>query len=650
MNVFLRFALLFLFPAFSVASQQTADSLLVVFEDARSSSQRRDAANRLMTFLYEERSSEWNHPFTAHTPEDSLRMLVYLEAGTYFYEHSAFKQSVDCMKRCYRWAQTLHDTVRLEDVLHVMSASYTRLGMYNEAFEQMQTLRTIAEQKNDPVMLGRACNSMANICHHMRNDSLALTLYIKAIDIARKQKDEQALAVRLGNLGGMYADMRQPEKALPLLEEALALDMKNGWTDKIPIRQLSIGNAYLKMNEWGKAENYYRRVIEALRETTRDKVSLAIAYGQLGWLKQLLSRPDEAETYYKEAEKIAKEIGALAIERSCQEGLYTLYKEKNPALALGYLERNFILSDSLYRMETTQQMNNLRVQYETAEKELQIQKQQSEIEQTKQHRTLFALSTVFALLLCGMLYLLLRQRRKRNRQLAEANATKDKLFSIISHDLKSPVIAQKATLDTLIANYDAYETDDLLYYLERFRIASESQMGLLQNLLSWAQVQTGKAKFSPLPFDITHTIAETANLYAISSENKNIRITTEMPERCYVVGDREMIATVLRNLINNAVKFSHPDSEIHISLVSKTTSACISIKDSGTGMTERQVKAIRAGAASDISSAGTQGEKGSGLGLVICKDFLRRNGSHLVIESRNGEGTCMSFELNKVNF
>ncbi len=123
-----------------------------------------------------------------------------------------------------------------------------------------------------------------------------------------------------------------------------------------------------------------------------------------------------------------------------------------------------------------------------------------------------------------------------------------------------------------------------------------------------------------------------------------------MPERCYVIGDREIIATVLRNLINNAVKFSHPDSEIRISLVSKTTSACISIKDSGTGMTETQVEAIRGGSASGISSAGTQGEKGSGLGLIICKDFLRRNGSRLVIESRNGEGTRMSFELNQVNF
>ncbi|RRD55582.1 sensor histidine kinase, partial [Tannerella forsythia] len=187
------------------------------------------------------------------------------------------------------------------------------------------------------------------------------------------------------------------------------------------------------------------------------------------------------------------------------------------------------------------------------------------------------------------------------------NATKDKLFSIISHDLKAPVIAQKATLDALIANYNAYETDALLDYLERFRMASESQMELLQNLLSWAQVQTGRAKFSPLPFDITQTIAETADLYAISAENKNIRITTEMPERCYVIGDRGMIATVLRNLINNAVKFSHPDSEIHISLVSKRTSVLISVKDSGTGMTEAQVETIRGGAVSGISSAGTQG-------------------------------------------
>ena len=624
------------------------DSLYTEYNRTTSSA-RIAIANRLYEELYRKEHIDTLMQLTGKMERTVADAYMMEAMSEYYYDCGEFAQAILAATKAAHIFEQRRMNEEAATCYSVLCIAYHRIGNMGEALNYGRKNYEYDLQTGDDDRLSSSLNNLATLYLGNRQPEMAEKYILRAIEIEQQLDRPRKLATRFGIASEIYTTLGQYEKAVEMGEKAYRLDIEGDRELQAAKRLSQIAAAYEGWSKIDQAETYIRQAIELLQKHN-EQVSLTISYNLLGRVLRQKRAFHEAQTCLLKAAAMAEQTKNSIQLLKAYDELAELLEPDLPREALNYKKKSYDLQRKVFREESERQMNNFSVQYETAEKELQIQKQQSEIEQTKQHRTLFALSTVFALLLCGMLYLLLRQRRKRNRQLAEANATKDKLFSIISHDLKSPVIAQKATLDTLIANYDAYETDDLLYYLERFRIASESQMGLLQNLLSWAQVQTGKAKFSPLPFDITHTIAETANLYAISSENKNIRITTEMPERCYVVGDREMIATVLRNLINNAVKFSHPDSEIHILLVSKTTSACISIKDSGTGMTERQVKAIRAGAASDISSAGTQGEKGSGLGLVICKDFLRRNGSHLVIESRNGEGTCMSFELNKVNF
>lgn len=502
-----------------------------------------------------------------------------------------------------------NDTIKA-DTYVAMGGIFYRLGEYDQALEHLEQAEELYEK--------------------LQIDDLSALYYKKGIIYDEKPEQRHLAPV--------------------FLHKALTISRRKNHCSELADIYNALAGHYYMQKQIDSVAYYAKQALHKFEECGTPQEQAAM-YINIAALLNVQKKHDEAVTYNKRGIELARRINSFPQLRQGYKNLSETYAYMGD-FKNAYLNAEFYMQykDSVISTEKNRMITEMTMLYETEKKERLLSEKQSEIERTKQHRTLFALSTVFALLLCGMLYVLLRQRRKRNRQLAEANATKDKLFSIISHDLKAPVIAQKATLDALIANYNAYETDALLDYLERFRMASESQMELLQNLLSWAQVQTGRAKFSPLPFDITQTIVETADLYAISAENKNIRITTEMPERCYVIGDRGMIATVLRNLINNAVKFSHPDSEIHISLVSKRTSVLISVKDSGTGMTEAQVETIRGGAVSGISSAGTQGEKGSGLGLIICKDFLCRNGSRLVIESRKGEGTRMSFELNQVNF
>ena len=624
------------------------DSLYTEYNRTPSSA-RIAIANRLYEELYRREHIDTLMQLTGKM-ERSVADAYMMEAmSEYYYDCGEFAQSISAATKAARIFEQRQMNEDAATCYSVLCIAYHRIGNMGEALNYGRKNYEYDLQTGDDDRLSSSLNNLATLYLGNRQPEMAEKYILRAIEIEQQLDRPRKLATRFGIASEIYTALGQYEKAVEMGEKAYRFDIEGERELQAAKRLSQIAAAYEGWNKIDQAETYIRQAIGLLQKHN-EQVSLTISYNLLGRILRQKRAFHEAQTSLLKAAAMAEQTKNSIQLLKAYDELAELLEPDLPREALNYKKRSYDLQRKIFREESERQMNNFSVQYETAEKELHIQKQQSEIEQTKQHRTLFAVSTVFALLLCGMLYLLLRQRHKRNRQLAEANATKDKLFSIISHDLKAPVIAQKATLDALIANYNAYETDALLDYLERFRMASESQMELLQNLLSWAQVQTGRAKFSPLPFDITQTIVETADLYAISAENKNIRITTEMPERCYVIGDRGMIATVLRNLINNAVKFSHPDSEIHISLVSKRTSVLISVKDSGTGMTEAQVETIRGGAVSGISSAGTQGEKGSGLGLIICKDFLRRNGSRLVIESRKGEGTRMSFELNQVNF
>ncbi|MDO4704349.1 tetratricopeptide repeat-containing sensor histidine kinase [Tannerella sp.] len=623
------------------------DSLYAEYNRTTSSA-RIAIANRLYEELYRREHIDTLMQLSGKM-ERSVADAYMMEAmSEYYYDCGEFAQSISAATKAahiFEQRQMNEDAATCYSVLCI---AYHRIGNMGEALNYGRKNYEYDLQTGDDDRLSSSLNNLATLYLGNRQPEMAEKYILRAIEIEQQLDRPRKLATRFGIASEIYTALGQYEKAVEMGEKAYRLDIEGERELQAAKRLSQIAAAYEGWNKIDQAETYIRKAIGLLQKHN-EQVSLTISYNLLGRVLRQKRAFHEAQTSLLKAAAMAEQTQNSIQLLKAYDELAELLESDLPREALNYKKKSYDLQRKIFREESERQMNNFSVQYETAEKELHIQKQQSEIERTKLHRMLFALSTVFALLLCGMLYLLLRQRRKRNRQLAEANATKDKLFSIISHDLKAPVIAQKTTLDTLIANYDAYETDNLLDYLERFRMASESQMGLLQNLLSWAQVQTGRAKYAPIPFDITRTIAETADLYGISSENKHIRITTEMPERCYVMGDREMIATVLRNLINNAVKFSHPDSEIHLSAVDRPASVRISVKDSGTGLTETQVEAIRGGVVSGGSSAGTQGERGSGLGLIICKDFLRRNGSSLVIESRNGEGTCMSFELNKVN-
>jgi PAS domain S-box-containing protein len=233
-----------------------------------------------------------------------------------------------------------------------------------------------------------------------------------------------------------------------------------------------------------------------------------------------------------------------------------------------------------------------------------------------------------------------------NTELERLNRTKDKFFSIIAHDLRNPFNAIIGFSELLRNDFYEMDNQQKLNLLELINVSSETAFNLLENLLQWARTQTDKIKFTPENFDLSETVNLVFNLHGIMAQKKGIMLKNEILPCTMVHADKNMINTVLRNLISNAIKFSTADSEIVVTAHPETEYVEVQVIDKGVGMSNENLgKLFRID--TYYSTAGTMGESGTGLGLIICKEFVEKNNGHIKAASREGAGTTLSFTLNK---
>lgn len=233
---------------------------------------------------------------------------------------------------------------------------------------------------------------------------------------------------------------------------------------------------------------------------------------------------------------------------------------------------------------------------------------------------------------------------EKRARLHELNATKDKFFSIIAHDLKSPFNAILGFSELLAQqirekDYKRIEKSGMIIHK-----SSQQAMDLLTNLMEWARSQTGKMNFTPQSIDIVLLINQITELLTPSAQQKSITITAELPRNAFVLADTAMISTVMRNLISNAIKFTHPGGKIGIFAVQNETELTINVSDTGVGIQNESIeKLFRID--ESYSTIGTSNEKGTGLGLILCKDFITKHGGKIWVESEPGKGSKFHFLL-----
>ena len=233
---------------------------------------------------------------------------------------------------------------------------------------------------------------------------------------------------------------------------------------------------------------------------------------------------------------------------------------------------------------------------------------------------------------------------QKNDQLKELNSTKDKLFSIIGHDLRSPFSAILGFQDLLINDYHTLSDEERLYMLAQTNTTTNQVYSLVENLLSWARIQSNSIQHFPVRKNVKEIILEKYDLYHEIAKAKGINLDHQVPQELMVFADINLIETILRNLISNAIKFTPPGGSIFVRGSKEGDLIKISVIDSGVGMSQEQIDNLCSLEKTE-SKRGTNGEVGSGLGLVLCKELAEKNGGTLSVESQQGIGSTFSFTI-----
>jgi PAS domain S-box-containing protein len=234
--------------------------------------------------------------------------------------------------------------------------------------------------------------------------------------------------------------------------------------------------------------------------------------------------------------------------------------------------------------------------------------------------------------------------KERESQLRELNYTKDKLFSIIAHDLRSPFNAILGLSEQLIENIKEFEVAESEKYLQFINLSAKNTLILLDNLLSWVKSQTGKSIYKPDKIHLPEIVREIVEVSKSSAKIKDISLRYDYNIDFEVYADVNMLKTILRNLIFNAIKYTHSNGKIVIYTAQNQNNIEITVSDNGVGMSEEtQSKLFRID--TNITTPGTANEKGSGLGLILCQEFVEKHGGKIWVESELGKGSAFTFSL-----
>lgn len=236
------------------------------------------------------------------------------------------------------------------------------------------------------------------------------------------------------------------------------------------------------------------------------------------------------------------------------------------------------------------------------------------------------------------------------QQLADSNSAKDKFFSILAHDLKNPLSTFKNVTELLRDNFDILNKEEQLKLLDTINATSNSLYELLENLLNWSRSQTGRIQFNPMLIDLKWIVNNNLSLLETAAETKSISLEINIPDNMMIFADTNMLNTIIRNLVSNAVKFTNENGKIRISAeVYDDNFVMLMISDTGVGINEEDLdKLFRI----DIhyTKKGTNQESGTGLGLVLCKEFVEKNGGSITVESQTGVGSTFKMTFPRHQF
>ncbi len=590
------------------------------------------------------------------TDNDLKRMILSREIGKYYRDHSDFKNAIHYHNDELQIATKLKDTIELIRGYNNLGTDFRRVGAFKEAMGYHHRALEISEIFSDSTSYDAlknrtvSYNGIGNISLTLGYYGDAKRLFASALEIEKRLESNIGQAINYANIGSVYERQNIHDTAMYYYNKSMEQNRLATSDIGMSLCYSYFGNIYEKENQLDSATNNYEQSFLYAKKL-KDPWHQLVAYINMGRVSLKQKKSAEAYKYINSASDIADKINATESKIDIYKLLYEYHKQMgNMSKALDYYEQSLDMRNKIIGNQNQDLFLETRVGFEQRRsklREVKLIEDKRRQEQTTFYITLIGVIVILSMLIIISFILYLKQiQQKRSDELEESNKLKNKFFSIISHDLKAPTIAQKMAIDAMSKKVAEFANEDIKVGCHALQESANEQVALIETITNWARVQTDSAKYSPLHFDIIPLIDKAVKLYSLAASNKSINIRHEsLPKFCIVYADQQMIGIVLQNLINNAIKFTRVSEDIKISCVKEGELVTISVCDNGIGMTEEQIQNFYSKNLSVEVRSGTRGEKGTGLGLVLCRDLLAKNNSSLAIKSIKDEGTIVSFSL-----
>lgn len=455
-------------------------------------------------------------------------------------------------------------------------------------------------------------------------------------------------------IGTCEMQQRNYEQAITYLQQIENIKEK----DLLGIKKTSvlqnIGLCYLLLTKYNKAEFYLIKTLK-IQEKVKDTSKLIIGYMNLANLYYRQDKKELGIDFFKKAYDLSKHTNDFRTKRNTAFNMSAIEERRNNlTAALKYIKEYKKWNDSLNNQNRIYEVAKKEKEFAVKEKqkEVDLLAVQNKLKTAERNNFIYAASVLLILLLTsGYFY---REKVKTNKLISaqketlnELNATKDKLFSIVSHDLRSSVNALKSSSKVLLDNLASKNIEALEALLNKNSAIVNGAYGLLDNLLNWALLQTNGGYFYIESIRLFVIVEHVAYNYQAIFSQKEIHFNNSVSKKDIAFADQESLKIILRNLIDNAIKFSKPNGSIEIYTENSSNSYCnLIVEDTGVGMTEE----TRLNLLEDtvlLSKKEHEDTIGTGLGLQLCKSMIKKNNGKFSIESELGKGTKMIVSLPK---
>jgi signal transduction histidine kinase len=541
----------------------------------------------------------------------------YFDLGEYDDAYFYFTQS-------YRVASIIKNKLRMLISLHNVGRVFKELGQYDQALDHLYLSKKMSEETQDVEGIAYALHEIGDVMLRKNQYDSALTFLMDALSRVRTMDIDEIHPQVLSNIASVYLSKGDYAKTLTYYDSAYTLHVKNN-------------------NRYGMAEVELGRGIVFTKQRKYDEA--------LDKIEQSLS--------------IARELNARVLEIRSFYQLSALWETKGDfKKSLEYFKKYKLLEDTLFSQEVQGKLLRDQIRFETESRDTQIAalsklqtSQRSELRKQEFVRNILVVVMALSAILLVTVYRSGQRRRKintlllqhqddmekRSEELERLNQVKDKFFSIISHDLRSPINALAGLLD--IIDKGALKPEEMHKHTKELKVRFNHTRTLLNNLLDWTLLQMDKLNLQAAKINLFRLVEENIQLLG-SVQEKKIEMINEVPSNAIGFADSNTINLVIRNLMTNAIKFTNDGGRVLIAAKEQGREWVVSVSDNGVGI-KPEVLNILFDKTAPYTTRGTANEKGTGLGLILCKEFVEKNGGRIWVESEEDKGSTFYFTLPK---